>query len=313
MKRRMYCCTDMAPNRITDGCAPRHLSEPDARAAWLRPLTLGLLLMALAVLSAGSSRAQEAETELLRPLVEAGISSYVQAQASSSRAERLARFETAASQFDEAARRALQTTTGANAMLYTNAGTAWLRAERPGHAVLAYERALAIDPADRQARANLAYIQGQLPDWVPQPRGAFGAHALPFLPHPLSATQRALLAGALFMLAALTLGLSVWRRWPLLRVRAALLALGWGWLLFAQTAPDADRRAVVVDRNGALLRASDSLNAPARLPQALPEGTQVDLIESRPGWWRVRLGDGQEGWVRRSGIERISLIPAIAA
>ena len=57
----------------------------------------------------------------------------------------------------------------ATADLYANLGNAALQAEHLGSAVLAYRRALVLDPDHDRARQNLIHVRDQVPDWVPRP------------------------------------------------------------------------------------------------------------------------------------------------
>ena len=57
---------------------------------------------------------------------------------------------------------------GASAALYYNLANAYYRTNQPGKAILNYERALKIDAADEDAKANLEYVQSKIVDKIPQ-------------------------------------------------------------------------------------------------------------------------------------------------
>ena len=52
-------------------------------------------------------------------------------------------------------------------------------------------------------------------------------------------------------------------------------------------------------------RSADSVLAPRALPEPLPAGVEVDLLEEREGWARVRLANGRDVWVRRTSVARV--------
>jgi hypothetical protein len=67
-----------------------------------------------------------------------------------------------------------------------------------------------------------------------------------------------------------------------------------------------DRRrddAVVMD--DVVLRAADSAGAPHALPQPLPRGAEITVLERRDVWTGVRLAGGRAGWVPAGAVERI--------
>src|SRR5690606_34729281 len=136
------------------------------------PRALLLLLLASLVGSAsltsvGAARAGEAESPGdadARARLERAIADYEAAQAETDREARLAAFARAERGFAS-----LIEDGTASAALYTNLGHAALQAGRRGEAVLAYRRALLLDPGATTPRQNLAHLRAQLPAWVPRP------------------------------------------------------------------------------------------------------------------------------------------------
>ena len=55
-----------------------------------------------------------------------------------------------------------------------------------------------------------------------------------------------------------------------------------------------------------IARSPDSAGAPARLPQPLPSGTEVRIVELRGDWSRIRLYDGRDAWLPRSAVELVT-------
>lgn len=66
---------------------------------------------------------------------------------------------------------------GASAKLYYNLGNSYYRLGEMGNAILAYERALRLDPSDDDVRNNLAFVNARITD-RPGERGTFLGNAL---------------------------------------------------------------------------------------------------------------------------------------
>ncbi len=192
--------------------------------------------------------------------------------------------------------------------LLTDWGNAALGAQELGWATLAYRRALALDPGLRRAERNLAWARARAPDWLPQPasNGAgagAGATATLFFWHgTLSVTTRHVVAACAFAVA-----LFCWlpwssprrRLWRRLSIAPALLWLA----MFASAMVDdnvQDQAVVVTD--GVPLLSADSGGAPPALPQPLPAGAEVRVLETRDLWSRVMLADGTRGWMQRAAV-----------
>jgi tetratricopeptide (TPR) repeat protein len=212
----------------------------------------------------------------------------------------------------EAALRALAATYPDRPELLCDWGNAALLSQDPGHAVLAYRRALSLDPGLVRARQNLAFARGRLPEGLGQPPSRSGlapmmTSLLSLWPgRGLAPPRRHVLAAAAFALALLLLapwGRRAGSRTPLLYGPAILLGLLWAGLVLP-AASDAEDAVVVQD--GLVLRSADSQGAPPVLSRPLPAGVEVQLSESRGEWARVLAPGGITGWLPAAGIERVS-------
>ncbi len=195
-----------------------------------------------------------------------------------------------------------------NAALQVNLGNAALQAERLGAAVLAYRRALRIDPDHPQALQNLEHARSLLPEWVPRPEAAGLLDSFFFWHRTLARSTRSVAAAACFAGAALLLAGAVRWRQPVLRNAAWLPALAWLALLGSVWLdPEARARdeAVVVVAE-AVARAADSALAPGAFPRPLPGGSEVQILERRSPWLRIRLANGRDAWVTESSVERVA-------
>jgi hypothetical protein len=186
--------------------------------------------------------------------------------------------------------------------LLTDWGNAALGAGDVATATLAFRRALAIDGGTPRARHNLAWLRSRQPDaFRPPARGA--ADTLLFF-HAWPRARKLMVGAAAFAIAILLLV-----PWSGRRRRGfvglALLPLA-VWIAMLASVILEDRRlddAIVMD--DVVLRAADSAGAPAALPQPLPRGVEVTLVEHRDAWTKIRLTGGVAGWVPTGAVERI--------
>ena len=201
---------------------------------------------------------------------------------------------------------------GGSPDLYTNLGNAALQAERLGPAVLAYRRALALDPSAARALQNLEYVRTLLPEWVPRPESAGVFDTFFFWHRSLSRSDRALGAALGFAAAALLLAASI--RFGQAALRGAALVPGLCWLallvsLWLDPAEGLHEEAVIVAPE-TVARGADSALAPSAWPAPLPGGAEVRILESRSPWLRVRLANGRDAWVAESAVAVVAESPA---
>ncbi|MCB2262375.1 MAG: hypothetical protein LGR52_05460 [Candidatus Thiosymbion ectosymbiont of Robbea hypermnestra] len=232
------------------------------------------------------------------------IASYAQAQAATGRDQRLAGFRQAQRLFEHAAAQGAR-----SADLYTNLGNAALQAERLGPAILAYRRALTLDPDQPRARQNLHHARALLPAWVPKPAPEGALEGFFLWRHLLNPAEQAALAAFCFLLAALLFAFAIYRRSPLARNLAFLPLLAWLGLLLSATLETraAGAEPAVLIANETIARAADSPNAPMRFAQPLPAGTEVEIRETRARWVHIILANGRDAWITRSAVEVVEI------
>ncbi|HTE56685.1 MAG TPA: BatD family protein [Kofleriaceae bacterium] len=191
--------------------------------------------------------------------------------------------------------------------LLTDWGNAALGASDLGSAVLAYRRALRLDPGLERARVNLAWVRAQLPGWAAASDEGGAVDTLLFWHRRMTTPQKHLLAAAAYALLVLLLfPFGRARRARLRRGLAAVPALValamWGSLV---AEPDLSGDAVVVS-DGVVLRAADHPGAPAVLAEPVPAGAETTVIEERDAWDRVTLASGASGWLPAGALARVS-------
>lgn len=204
------------------------------------------------------------------------------------------------------------------APLWFNLGNARLRAGRIGESILAYRRAQRLAPTDDDIAANLAIAQAK----VSRPIEA-DANDLDF--GDAAAGWRILSSETRWWL-----GVSCWVvLWGLLLARRSQRsipreesesrsALWRGGILttcvvalicFATLGLDATvsswRPVGVVIEEEVLVRSGNGEGFEAAIEEPITAGVEFRILESRPGWWRIELPDGSQGWIATRDAERV--------
>lgn len=197
-----------------------------------------------------------------------------------------------------------------SAELYYNLANAYFKREQVGEALLNYNRALRLKPADEDIRHNLAYAEQstkdsieQIPEfflstWMRSVRNLMGGNAWTIL--------------SIVMLAlALTMALIYLLAQPLTMRKAGFYSMAVFGLLFiittsfawsARTEATARREAIIMS-SAASIKSSPDGNATELF--VLHEGTKVRVGEVMEKWAEVRIADGRKGWIEIDRIERI--------
>lgn len=233
--------------------------------------------------------------------LEEAIASYRAALDTSERDSRLEGFRNAERLFSR-----VVAAGASNPELYTNLGNAALQAEHLGAAVLAYRRALAIDPDHPRAVQNLEHVRTLLPEWVPKPEPGGLLDSFFFWHKTLARSDRSLGAAIAFAVAALLLAAAVGFGRSALRTAAILPALVWVALIASAAVSGARLDEAVVIADETVARAADSALAPSTLPAPLPGGVEVQILERRSPWIRIRLANGRVAWVVESALMTVA-------
>ena len=184
-------------------------------------------------------------------------------------------------------------------------GNAALGAGDRGRAVLAWRRALAVDPGNERAHRNLAWVRDRAPIWLPRPAAGGALDSLLFWRGRLSIAQRHWVGAGAFALAV-----ALWIPWSRRRAKALRRLAVVPFVLWATATGSAVLSTGVSDAgvllaDGATLRSADSVGAPPAFGNPLPSGTEITVLEERPTWVRAALADGTQGWLPASGVGRV--------
>ncbi len=193
-----------------------------------------------------------------------------------------------------------------------NLGVALAKADRQLDAIIAWERALRLDPGHADARANLAAVRAKLPARA-APTDEATASVVEAIEPLVAPVPRDAAAFVLALAVAALCALGAVRR--VLRgpaetggrgtgaamVLAAAVVLAAGVVVAAQEAVARDGRAVV-RTSGQLKDGAEDRFADVA---AIAAGERVRVVAAQAGWVQVEATDGVSGWLRESAVQRL--------
>ncbi len=260
----------------------------------------GGLLLAVGVCLAGASRL-EAAAELSRQqqieLLNRAVRSFEQATAAAKSDPRLAerRYRDAATWFESLIESGV-----ANGKLHYNLGNAYLRLSQIGRAILAYRRAERLVPGDDRLAENLRFARSIRKNRIPQRQESVLLQRLFFWHYGTRTKVRASVGLALYVLAWALLFAHL--RWRTATLRyAGAIALGGFIILVGSVFADEYRRSTiregVIVQDNVIARKGDGETYEPQFKDALHQGVEFELLESRGTWLHVELPDGKDAWI----------------
>ena len=194
--------------------------------------------------------------------------------------------------------------------VYFNLGNCFYKKNKIGRAILNYERALLLKPNDKEVLHNLDIAKEQRVDEI---------EALPdfFLAKWWKSIRQLISSGGWSFLGILTLwagigGLILWLLGKTREHRKKGFAIGLGLVLFS-VLPFAlsyssysysknSKNAIVLNNQISLKSGADEASTEIL---KINEGTKVNIQEKVSNWYKVRLENGEVGWLLDSALEEI--------
>ena len=196
--------------------------------------------------------------------------------------------------------------------LYYNLGNAYYKIDKPGKAILYYERALLIATSDNRddIKHNLDLARKNLPDDIEILPPFFLKRWKSNL-HHLASTESWSILGLLFFWLGVG-GLLVWlsgksRLQKKIGFVAGLVLIMFSTLPF-YIAMDSSK---IEKSSGLAVIMSDEVNlrsAPDEVSNSiflLHEGTSVELLDQIGEWYKVKLLNGEQGWLPMNVLEKV--------
>lgn len=194
--------------------------------------------------------------------------------------------------------------------LYFNLGNCFFQKKEWGQSILNYERALLLDPNSSEILQNLALAKSETIDEIA---------VLPnfFLTRWWAKIRDLTHSGIWSTLGILLfwLGIAGLIFWILGKERTqrkrgllgGMMILGWSFIVFglAYSSYQAQQKsgsAIIMSKETSLKSLPDEISSEI-LP--LHEGTKVRITEKVTSWYKVRLDNGEVGWIIQSDLEEI--------
>lgn len=208
-------------------------------------------------------------------------------------------------------------TGGSSTALFYNLGNAYYRQGNLGKAIVNYERALKLDPTNRDARANLEFVNSKITDkqidsgsymmsvWDGAV-GMFHADTWAVISLILFAVFIGAVAAYIFSSAVAVKKASFFGGLVVFFVTVCAVIISFA---AANRVNSADY-AIILPPASQLSTSPREARSQAEQAFLLHEGTKVEIIDSIPGqgdgmWYEVMVGHGERAWVKADEVERI--------
>jgi len=199
---------------------------------------------------------------------------------------------------------------GESALVYYNIGNCYYKMDKIALAILYYERALLLNPGDKDARFNLEIAKLQTVDRI-EPVGKFFLSGwIESLQNVYGTDTWSKIGIASFLLLIGSLVLFFFSRKIILKKIGFYTGIAWLAFTIVANSFAYRQKQKLVDRNYAIVFAptvtiKSSPDASGNDLFVLHEGTKV-LIKSKLGEWsEIQIADGNVGWIKNDNIEII--------
>ena len=205
---------------------------------------------------------------------------------------------------------AIQTEGLHSAALYYNMANAYFKMDELAEAILYYNRALRLAPADEDIRHNLEYAEQSTRDIIEEIPEFFLTSWMRTVRNTMSGNAWTVLSLVMLVVALVAMLMYLLAQ-PLRARKAGFYAMAICGLLFIATSAFAisSRNEMVKGKGAVIMSSSVSIkSSPDRAATelfVLHEGTTVVVGEKIEGWVEIRIADGRKGWIEESRIERI--------
>lgn len=209
---------------------------------------------------------------------------------------------------------------GSSATLYYNLGNSYYRLGELGKAILAYERALRLNPSYSEAKNNLEFVNARISD-RPGERGTFLENALDSAANATHSNTWAWLAFVTFVLTLLGVLAYIFSNQILIRklgfFGGIILLIATGVFIFlsfrSAAISIADDVAIVTAPSTILSTAPREPKDRNQEAMLLHEGTKVKILDSVKStsdtisslWYDVEIDNAHRAWINAAAVEKI--------
>jgi len=196
-----------------------------------------------------------------------------------------------------------------NAKLYYNLANAYFLKGDIGKAILNYRRAEKLDNSDTNIQKNLTFARSKRIDKISVKTEERILQTLFFWHYDFSIKAKFLFTCIFFGIVCICNAGMIWfgRRayWTAPAIICAVLAICFFLSLVVESGTKAGRICGVITIKEVVARQGDGQNYAPSFKDPLHEGTEFDLLESRPEWLHIKLSDNSDAWIPDSSAELI--------
>ena len=194
--------------------------------------------------------------------------------------------------------------------IYYNLGNAYYKAGKIAPAILNYERALLMNPGDKDARFNLEMAKLKKIDRIEPLGELFFTQWFRSVQNLFNVDTWASVGIASFILFIGCLILFFFSKWMKLRKTGFFLGIIMLLIVIFTNLFAWNQKKAIIDRNSAIIFAptvtiKSSPDASGTDLFVLHEGTKVFIKSSLGEWHEIELEDGNVGWIRQKDLEKI--------
>jgi len=197
-----------------------------------------------------------------------------------------------------------------DATLYFNLGNAHYKMNNIGPSVYYYEKALQLDPTDRDIKNNLVFAQNARVDAIePLPKTIFSkwyhsvANILTFDGWAWTVVVCSFLFVGLFLLYYFSISEGKKRLFFVGSIVTLLVFIGTMFFAFRTYSDIQKDRPAIIFAESTEVRSAPNMGGEKAF--VLHEGTKVQITAEENKWVRILLADGKDGWMPKSELKAL--------
>lgn len=195
--------------------------------------------------------------------------------------------------------------------VYFNLGNAYFKTGNIGKTILNYERAYKLSNGSRDVKKNLEIARAKLKDEIIPLPPFFATQFFSNIINLNSSTGWAIFSLLFLWTGFIILSMKIsGKKLPILENvgrSAALFSISLGALFFilafAKNTNDVNAKELIVLAKETELKEGADKSSPKII--TLHEGTKSEMLDQIGDWFKIRLADGEEGWISELDVEII--------
>ena len=197
-----------------------------------------------------------------------------------------------------------------NGELYYDLGNAWFQAGELGLSIANYLRAERLIPDDPRLNANLEYARSQVRPQISDDGHEALLRKVAFWHDNWSLRARLWGFGLMWLLLWGALAVRTLRNYPGWNYLAGVAAAG-SILLGVSAAFDigidsGQQRGVLIG-DQVIVRKGNADSFSPQFEEPINRGVEFEVLEIRPDWLHIELGNGEQGWIQTDDAELVKL------